>query len=1068
MKKVPFYKSNFSVPDIPQKSLYSQRIHSFDVEKNRLSVFAAPAGFGKTTAVLLSLSNYRDNIRWYRMNREDSILQVWYSRLIKVLFSGDDTTSVSDTGSMGMLASIGDIEDNYPLLNAQIVQDVYAMCENSDEHIFLVFDDFHFAVDSEVIIDTIQYFVENFPQHISIVVTSRRDPKIISGRIALRSDVRKISAKDLLFTKSEAYSLIEDIYELNMSVRCIDAIYKRTEGWAAGIYLLCGNKKISDEDIEIIGTGKKGEEMFSLFLSKYLRDIDDQRKKILIKLSLLEDFSCEELSAILSVKDPKVFITWLQSGNFYIQKISTSPVRYRFHALFRDELNKLFDDSIHGEERCDFLKSVGEYYREKDPQLSIRFYLRGGFSKDAIFVAEKYGKDFFDAGTPEKMFLIISEFSDELINSNPYLLLYKGMFRMNSDREFALNTFMSVMDGFKRIKNFSFLMNTFGMLLVVAYQNNGFSFIKQAYKKLPVVSLFTAGSDARQKFIISVFIALTGQDCLRTARIMRRLLDRRSINNDMWDFSYTMIRGIYFYRCGNLNEAASVLERIIAHPVLHSNDQWKIIGLVSCCNIPFLCMDFDLMQYFINEFFLLGEKYDSPFASGYGHFMLAYLKYGKCDIVGAIKSIDNSVESFTEYGGDLLVKESKIIRALWDDVIPEEKTLHEIQAIYDALKFEKPGHGLKELAMVVLGVLYKRMGKFDSGYVMLTEALASVKRMGAKQSICGILLQLTDLLSRKGEENNAKNCAISFAELTEQGNYMYWREADISSIRSVYALLPEKVRKKSLFRIVSDMYGCGDSAENRKTIYQHIKISCRLLGNFSISCGEKCLIESDFKTRKVSGILKYLLTLDKGSVVPRERIAAVFWPDADNKSAFASLRVALYELRKTLAMTDMSFESENALLIEKKEGFTVNPNIMIEKDTDKLEKLYEEYRTSLKDANGEKKRKRVLEAICKIYDGEFLQGEFYDDWATVLREHYSSMYFEALYRFAQELIADDRFLCAEKQLMKGLKFEPLDEECCKLLVETYNKSGQKDRADHFLKKFSKHYMEEMGVELLLK
>ena len=128
--------------------------------------------------------------------------------------------------------------------------------------------------------------------------------------------------------------------------------------------------------------------------------------------------------------------------------------------------------------------------------MAKRFYLRGGFSKDAIFVAEKYGKDFFDAGTPEKMFLIISEFSDELINSNPYLLLYKGMFRMNSDREFAFNTFMSVMNGFKRIKNFSFLMNTFGMLLVVAYQNNGFSFIKQAYKKLPVVSLFTAGSDS--------------------------------------------------------------------------------------------------------------------------------------------------------------------------------------------------------------------------------------------------------------------------------------------------------------------------------------------------------------------------------------------------------------------------------------------------------------------------------------------------------------------------------------------------------------------------------------------
>lgn len=1068
MKKIPFYESIFSVPDIPQKSLYSERIHDFNVSQNRLSVFTAPAEFGKTTAVLLSLSDYRDNIKWYRMNREDSILHVWYSRLITVLFSDKDTASVYNTDSMKMLKGIRNIDDNYPLLNAQIVQDAYVMYENNDERMFLVFDDFHFAVDNNIIIDTIQYLVENLPQGISVVITSRLDPKIISGRIALRNDVQKINSKDLIFTKSEAYSLINDIYGLNMSNRRIDTIYKRTEGWAAGLYLLCGNKKISGKDIKTIGFGKNGEEIFSLFLSKYLRDIDDKRKKLLIKLSLLEDFSCEELSEILSVKDPKAFIKWLQSGNFYIQKISTNPVMYRFHALFREELNKLFDDSFPQEEKCNFLRSLGEYYREKDPTLSIRFYLKGELSKDAVSVAEKYAKDFFNAGTPEKMFLLISEFPDELTNSNPYLLLYKGMFHINSDREFALNTFMSVMDKFKRRKDFSFLMNTFGMLLVVAYQNNEFSFIEQAYKKLSVVSLLTAGRDARQKFIISIFIALTGQDCLRTASIMRCLLDRRSINNDMWDFGYTMIRCIYSYRCGKLNNSALILERILSHQVLHSNDQWKIIGLVSCCNLPFLSMDFDLIQRFINEFFLLGEKYDSPFASGYGHFMLAYLKYGKCDIPGAIKSINDSIEAFTKYGGDLLVKESIIIRTLWDDAIPDEKTFHEIEAIYDALKSEKPGHGLKELTMATLGVLYKRIGRFDSGYVMLTEALASVKRIGAKQSICGILLQLADLLNRKGNQTDAKSYAISFAELAEQENYVYWREADISSIRSVHALLPEEIRKKPLFKMICDRYGCSDFVEDKNKTRKHAKVICKFFGNFSISCGEICFVESDFRTRKVSGILKYLLTLDKGSLVSRERIAAVFWPEADSKSAFASLRVALYELRKTLATSDISFESENALFIEQKEGFTLNPDIIIEKDTDKLEDLYKEYLTSLKYINREKNTKKTLEAICNIYDGEFLQGQFYDSWATVLREHYSSIYFEALYRFAEELISDGKFSHAEKQLMRGLKFEPFDEECCKLLIEAYNKSGQNDRAEHFLKNFSKHYMDEMGEELSLK
>lgn len=1064
MKRIPFYESNFSVPDIPQKSLYSQRIHDLNLEGNRLSVLIAPAGFGKTTAVLLSLCNRRENIRWYHMNREDSILHVWYSHLITVLFSCCDSAV---TDSMDMLAGINDIDENYPLLNAQIVQDAYAMMDDCVEHIFIVLDDFHYAVDNNIIIDTVQYLAENLPQGISIVITSRRDPKIIAGRLALRNDVRKITSKDLIFTRDEAQTLIKDIYALKISNRQIDAIYKRTEGWAAGLYLLCGSKKISGNDIETIGIEKTGEELFSLFLSKYLRNIDEERKKTLTKLAIFEDFSCDELAEILNIDNPEDFIKWLESGNFYIQKIPTAPVRYRFHALFRDELVKLFNESITENEQNGFLRCAGKYYSEKDPRLSIRFYLKSGLTEDAISIGERCAKAFFDAGTPEKMFLLIGEFPDELIDSSPYLLLYKGMFHINSERDVSLNTFMAVMDGFKRKKDLSFLMNTLGMLLVVAYQNNGFSIIEQAYKKLPVVSLLAGNADARQKFIISIFIALTGQDCLKPASMMLRLLDRKNIDNDMWNFSYTMIRGIHFYRCGDLDEAALNLEKILAHPVLHSNDQWKIIGLVSCCNVPFLRMDFELIQRFVNEFFMLGEKYDSAFASGYGYFMLAYSKYAKCDIAGAIKAIDDTIEAFTSYGGDLLVQESLIIRALWDDAIPDEKTVYEVEAICDNLKSEKPGHGLKELAMVTLGVLYKRMGKFDGGYVMLTEALASVKRIGAKQSICGIFLQLADLLKRKGQLSEAENYALSFAELAENENYVYWREADISTIRSVYAIMPEKICAKPLFKKIYDMYICRSVGEKHDKSHQQAKVTCKFLGKFSVSCDGMCLQESNFKTRKVSGILKYILTLDKGAIVSRDKLAAVFWPETDSKSAFASLRVALYELRKTLAATSISFESENALLIEQKEGFTVNPGIVLKKDTDTLESLYHEYRISIKDSDDQNSRDKILRSICRIYEGEFLQGQFYDDWATVLREHYSSIYFEALYRLAEDLIAGGKFSDAEKQLMKGLKFEPLDEECCRLIVETYNKSGQKDRADHFLKKFSQHYMDEMGVELIL-
>ena len=211
MNKIPFYESNFSVPDIPQKILYSQRIRNLNVEKNRLSVLIAPAGFGKTTAVLLSLREHRAKIKWYRMNREDAVLQVWYSHLITSLFASRDLPAVCESESMSMLASITDIGENYPLLNAQIVQDAYALCDNSEERVYLVLDDFHYVVDNDIIVETVQYLVSNMPQCLSVIITSRRDPKIISGRLALRDDVRRITAGELLFTKEEAASLINDV-----------------------------------------------------------------------------------------------------------------------------------------------------------------------------------------------------------------------------------------------------------------------------------------------------------------------------------------------------------------------------------------------------------------------------------------------------------------------------------------------------------------------------------------------------------------------------------------------------------------------------------------------------------------------------------------------------------------------------------------------------------------------------------------------------------------------------------------------------------------------------------------
>ena len=170
------------------------------------------------------------------------------------------------------------------------------------------------------------------------------------------------------------------------------------------------------------------------------------------------------------------------------------------------------------------------------------------------------------------MFYMISEFSANERRRDPYLLLFEGMTKVNVNKEESAEAFLSAIDGFKRIKDFSFLMNTFGMILVMSYQNNNFVAMNRASRKFPKSPLFFAGKKVLIKLLISIFIALTGTDKLVCAGIFTRILDKVSIEDGMWNFSYLMIRGIYYYRRGFLKDAYANMNRILNHPVFKSND----------------------------------------------------------------------------------------------------------------------------------------------------------------------------------------------------------------------------------------------------------------------------------------------------------------------------------------------------------------------------------------------------------------------------------------------------------------------------------------------------------------
>ena len=158
----------------------------------------------------------------------------------------------------------------------------------------------------------------------------------------------------------------------------------------------------------------------------------------------------------------------------------------------------------------------------------------------------------------------------------------------------------------------------------------------------------------------------------------------------------------------------------------------------------------------------------------------------------------------------------------------------------------------------------------------------------------------------------------------------------------------------------------------------------RLLGRPEVSCGGQFL---RFRSRKELALLFYLAT--EGGLHPREKLAALFWPESGEDQSRASLRNALYGLRKTLqggtGQEYLRAGRDAAVGLDLGSGVELDLRIV---DAVSARPLVEapggEIRSILEE----------LRAAAAAYRGEFLEGFSLDDapdfeyWVSLERDRW--------------------------------------------------------------------------------
>ena len=299
----------------------------------KLTLIAAPAGFGKTTLVSEWVAGCQRPAAWLLLDEGDNDLARFLTYLVAAL-----RTIAPDIGA-GVL---GVLQSPQPLPTASILTTLLNQITAIPDHFVLVFDDYH-VIDAKAVDYALTFLLDHLPPHMHLVIATRGDPPLPLARLRVGGHLVELRVTDLRFTHSEAAEFLNQGMGLNLSAKDIAALETRTEGWIAGLQLAAISLQ-GQQDATSFITSFTGSHHFVLdyLVEEVLQQQSESVQTFLLRTSILDRLCGPLCDAVLL--DPsasgQATLEYLEHANLFTVPLDNERRWYRYHQLFADLLRQ--------------------------------------------------------------------------------------------------------------------------------------------------------------------------------------------------------------------------------------------------------------------------------------------------------------------------------------------------------------------------------------------------------------------------------------------------------------------------------------------------------------------------------------------------------------------------------------------------------------------------------------------------------------------------------------------------------------------------------------------------------
>jgi LuxR family transcriptional regulator, maltose regulon positive regulatory protein len=289
----------------------------------RLTLVAAPPGFGKTTAVRAWCTRHGAAVAWVSLDGRDNdpdVLWTYVAIAVDRIRPGLGRAALQHlrAGGRSTEGCIDELMTGLAAYRAEIV---------------IVLDDLHAVTDRDCLA-SIDYALSRLPPGVHVIGIARTDPGLRLSRLRANGSLVELRAGDLAFTAPETRELVAGRGRLpSLDADELELLRERTDGWPAVLVLATLWLRAADDPHRALHDFGVGHQYVASYLSEEVFDaLAPDARGFLLHVSVVGRFTAELCDAVLGRTDSAAMLAELDVSTLLVSSLERGGW-FHVHAL---------------------------------------------------------------------------------------------------------------------------------------------------------------------------------------------------------------------------------------------------------------------------------------------------------------------------------------------------------------------------------------------------------------------------------------------------------------------------------------------------------------------------------------------------------------------------------------------------------------------------------------------------------------------------------------------------------------------------------------------------------------